>query len=144
MTWLILLFFAAFGVAYLLRRRRGKAELEAALEYRFSFEADEVFRGEYLTLCQTVINRSARPIPFLKLETLMPEGLELVYWDYYTMDHEPKRCALPRASGRFARRNRSSAAGGCWQKSAAFMRRNRWSFTLSPMTRSAQTSFHSS
>lgn len=78
MTWLILLFFAAFGVAYLLRRRRGKAELEAALEYRFSFEADEVFRGEYLTLCQTVINRSARPIPFLKLETLMPEGLELV------------------------------------------------------------------
>ena len=78
MTWLILLFFAAFGVAYLLRRRRGKAELEAALEYRFSFEADEVFRGEYLILCQTVINRSARPIPFLKLETLMPEGLELV------------------------------------------------------------------
>lgn len=78
MTWLILLFFAVFGVAYLLRRRRGKAELEAALEYRFSFEADEVFRGEYLTLCQTVINRSARPIPFLKLETLMPEGLELV------------------------------------------------------------------
>ena len=73
MTWLILLFFAAFGVAYLLRRRRGKAELEAALEYRFSFEADEVFRGEYLTLCQTVINRSARPIPFLKLETLMPD-----------------------------------------------------------------------
>ena len=78
MTWLILLFFAVFGVAYLLRRRRGKAELEAALEYRFSFEADEVFRGEYLTLCQTVINRSARPIPFLKLEMLMPEGLELV------------------------------------------------------------------
>ena len=73
MTWLILLFFAVFGVAYLLRRRRGKAELEAALEYRFSFEADEVFRGEYLTLCQTVINRSARPIPFLKLETLMPD-----------------------------------------------------------------------
>ena len=56
MTWLILLFFAVFGVAYLLRRRRGKAELEAALEYRFAFEADEVFRGEYLTLCQTVIN----------------------------------------------------------------------------------------
>ena len=49
MTWLILLFFAAFGVAYLLRRRRGKAELEAALGYRFSFAAVQVFRGGYLT-----------------------------------------------------------------------------------------------
>lgn len=78
MTWLILLFFASFVAAYWLRRRRGRAETEAALEYRFSFETDEVFRGEYLILCQTVINRSARPIPFLKLETLMPEGLEIV------------------------------------------------------------------
>lgn len=78
MTWLILLFFAAFGAAYLLCRKRKRTEMEAALEYRFSFDTDEVFRGEYLTLCQTVINRSARPIPFLKLETLMPEGLEIV------------------------------------------------------------------
>lgn len=78
MTWLILLFFAAFGAAYLLCRKRKRAEMEAALEYRFSFDTDEVFRGEYLTLCQTVTNRSARPIPFLKLETLLPEGLEIV------------------------------------------------------------------
>ena len=35
---------------------RATPRTQAALEYRFSFEADEVFRGEYLTLCQTVIN----------------------------------------------------------------------------------------
>ena len=78
MRWIALLFFLAFGGAYLLNRRRGKKRLEQSLEYRFAFSTDEVFHGEYLYLDQVVVNTSEHTVPFLKLETLMPEGLKIV------------------------------------------------------------------
>ena len=58
MRWIALLFFLAFGGAYLLNRRRGKKRLEQSLEYRFAFSTDEVFHGEYLYLDQVVVNTS--------------------------------------------------------------------------------------
>ena len=78
MRWIALLFFLAFGGAYLLNRRRGKKRREQSLEYRFAFSTDEVFHGEYLYLDQVVVNTSEHTVPFLKLETLMPEGLKIV------------------------------------------------------------------
>lgn len=78
MNWIALLFFLSFGGAYLLTRRRYKKRLEQSLKYRFAFSTDEVFNGEYLYLDQVVVNTSEHTVPFLKLETLMPEGLKIV------------------------------------------------------------------
>lgn len=78
MTWLVLLFIAAFAILYYIERRRLRAFMEKALEYHFEFSAEELFEGELLYLDQVVVNTTGRSIPFLKTETLLPQGLKIV------------------------------------------------------------------
>ncbi len=78
MEWIAILFFLAFGAAYLLARRRGGSELSSTLVYHVSFSTDEVMRGEYLYLDQSIENISDRTVPFLRVETLLPEGLSIL------------------------------------------------------------------
>ena len=59
-------------------RRRIKRNAEAALKYHFEFSTDELFEKEYLYLIQEITNEGERDVPFLKTETLLPEGLRVV------------------------------------------------------------------
>ncbi len=77
-TWFAILFVLAYGVCYLRTRRKAAEKLKASLSYRLSFNTDEVFRGEYLYIDQVIENTTDRTIPFLKIETLLPEGLSIV------------------------------------------------------------------
>ncbi len=78
MEWIAILFFLAFGAAYLLARRQGGSYLQSTLVYHVAFCTDEVMRGEYFYLDQTIENNSDRTVPFLRVETLMPEGLTIL------------------------------------------------------------------
>ncbi len=78
MSWFVIAFLLAFTMVYFLQRKRWRAVVENELSYRFEFSTDEVFAGEYLYLDQVVINNSDRSISFLKMETLLPEGLKVV------------------------------------------------------------------
>lgn len=78
MTWLVLLFIAAFAILYYTERRRLRTFMERALEYHFEFSTEEVFEGELLYLDQVVVNTTDQTIPFLKTETLLPPGLKIV------------------------------------------------------------------
>ncbi len=77
-TWFAILFVLAYGVCYLLYRRKAAEKLKASLQYSLSFDTDEVFRGEYLYIDQVIENTTDHTIPFLKIETLLPEGLSIV------------------------------------------------------------------
>ncbi len=77
-TWFAILFVLAYGACYLLARRKAAEKLKASLKYSLSFNTDEVFRGEYLYIDQVIENVTDRTIPFLKIETLLPEGLSIV------------------------------------------------------------------
>ncbi len=73
-----ILFLLAFGVCDLLTRRKAAEKLKEAIRYSLSFDTDEVFRGEYLYIDQVIENITDRTIPFLKIETILPEGLAIV------------------------------------------------------------------
>ncbi len=77
-TWFAILFLLAYGVCDWLVRRKSAEKLKASLRYSVTFNTDEVFRGEYLYIDQVIENVSDRTIPFLKIETLLPEGLSIV------------------------------------------------------------------
>ncbi len=77
-TWFAILFVLAYGACYLLARRKAAEKLKASLRYSLSFDTDEVFRGEYLYIDQVIENTTDHTIPFLKIETLLPEGLSIV------------------------------------------------------------------
>jgi len=69
---------AAFGIAYMITRWRWKKHLDSALEYHFEFSCPEIFEGEYLYLDAVVINKTDKEISFMKLEMMLPEGLQVV------------------------------------------------------------------
>ena len=78
MSWFVIAFLLAFVAVYFLQRKRWRMVVEKELSYHFEFSTDEVFSGEYLYLDQVVVNNSDRTISFLKMETLLPEGLKVV------------------------------------------------------------------
>ncbi len=76
-------------------------KLKATLRCSLSFDSEEVFRGEYLYVDQIIENTSSRTIPFLKIETLLPEGLSIVL-----MESAEDRSAEGRGERRKTRRRR--------------------------------------
>lgn len=78
MSWFVIAFLLAFVPVYFVQKKRWKEVMEKELSYRFEFSTDEVFTGEYLYLDQVISNNSDHSISFLKMETLLPEGLKVV------------------------------------------------------------------
>lgn len=87
MSWFVIAFLLAFAGMYFLQRKHWRDAMKKNLTYRFEFSTDEVFVGEYLYLDQVVENTGDHPISFLKMETLLPEGLKVVL----TADEGKKR-----------------------------------------------------
>lgn len=88
MSWLILAFAGCFLVAYFFSARIFRKRMETGLQCHCEFSSDEVFAGEFLYLDQIVINTTDRTIPFLKMETLLPEGLKIVLDESEKKDEE--------------------------------------------------------
>ncbi len=61
--------------------------MSGCLKYHFEFDRDEVFAGEILYLDQILENTSDSDIPFLQIETMLPNGLQFVF---ETEDHKPQ------------------------------------------------------
>ena len=78
MDILFISFVCCLLMIYFFMLRNWKKNIGAGLEYHCEFSCGEVFSGEYLYLDQIIINTTNRTIPFLKVETLMPEGIKIV------------------------------------------------------------------
>ena len=78
MSWFVIAFLLAFALVSFIQRKRWRSVMEKDLTYRFEFSTDEVFAGEYLYLDQVVVNNGDHTISFLKMDTLLPEGLKVV------------------------------------------------------------------
>ena len=78
MSWFVVAFLLAFSAVYFLQKKRWHKVVESDLSYRFEFSTDEVFAGGYLYLDQVVSNNGDRTISFLKMETLLPQGLKVL------------------------------------------------------------------
>ncbi len=86
--WLVIFFIPAFFISYVIMRELWKRQINDALTYHFEFTAEEVFAGEYLYLDQLVINNTDKTIPYIKTETLLPQGLKVVLTDSETQTEE--------------------------------------------------------
>lgn len=78
MHWIALFLILGVALTCFQVRRRIKRNAETALKYHFEFSTDELFEKEYLYLIQEITNEGERDVPFLKTETLLPEGLRVV------------------------------------------------------------------
>lgn len=88
MEILLISFVCCLLLTYYFMLRRWKKSIGAGLEYHCEFSCGEVFSGEYLYLDQIIMNTSNRTISFLKVETLMPEGLKIVLDEAEGRDEE--------------------------------------------------------
>ena len=78
MTLVVVLFVLSLAAAYFLWRYQWQKTINDSLEYVLEFSTDEIAKGEYFYLRQTIKNTSNNDIPFLKISTLLPEGLSSV------------------------------------------------------------------
>ena len=78
MIWIVILFALSWIMAYYIWRYFWKKRINDYLEYRLEFSTNELSKGEYCYLYQIIRNTSNQDIHFLKLSTLLPEGLSFV------------------------------------------------------------------
>lgn len=79
-----MLFFAIIAAAvfvYLLQYFVYKKYAFHALRYQVSLQLPEVFEGDELYLYEEIENRKWLPMPFVKVDTELPEGLAFVITD---------------------------------------------------------------
>ncbi len=78
MNLIVILFAVSWVISYLIWRYLWKKRINDSLEYRLEFSTDELSKGDYFYLYQVIKNTSNSDIHFLKLSTLLPEGLSFV------------------------------------------------------------------
>lgn len=69
--WIIIVMLLLFALQRMVYRRFGMR----SLSYDRSFSAEKLFAGETLWLNETIANRKRLPVPWLRVETLMPAQL---------------------------------------------------------------------
>ena len=74
----LIAFVLALLISYALERRYSRKNKFDMVTYSVSLSCDELFEGEYFYLIQTLTNVGEVPIPMLKSEVLLPEGLQFV------------------------------------------------------------------
>ncbi len=75
--WFLAIFLAIAGAIYLqlyIYKRFGFSHLKYSVE----FDAKEVFCGDHVYLYERIRNEGILPLPFAKIDTELPEGLELM------------------------------------------------------------------
>lgn len=84
---MLLLYIALFDIivffvfVLIIESKLLKKRVEKGIEYRLELSCDELFCDEYLYLEQIIVNKTGKIIPYLKVETLLPEGLSFVLAD---------------------------------------------------------------
>ena len=63
---------AAVYIQYIIYKKNGFSDLT----YTVSFGEDEVFEGDYIYLYEKIVNDKRITLPFVKVDTDLPEGLE--------------------------------------------------------------------
>ena len=63
---------AAVYIQYIIYKKKGFSDLT----YTVSFGADEVLEGDYIYLYEKIVNDKRITLPFVKVDTDLPEGLE--------------------------------------------------------------------
>lgn len=71
----------ALLIVYLLQARIFSRHSFDGVEYRVTLSAEEVFEGEDIFLYEEIANCKSLPVPNIKVDTELPEGLEFVLTD---------------------------------------------------------------
>lgn len=93
--------FAAIAAAIFIEIRIYKKRGLADLTYTAYFGAEEVFEGDFVYLYEKIINNKSLPVPYLKVDTDLPEGLKFTLIEENMSDGKKKLKKVGRIQSMF-------------------------------------------